>query len=372
MDWQTFMIVWGEKMNSKPRIMIDLKDGLADVYAFATLYEYLLEREFPADIEIFGCGDCRVSFIKLMENKGKDTNLYSGGHYDLYLKGYSDLTCTLKDKEIAIDLSILKNCVEPVSEEERKELRRNYEVPEDRPILVVGCPSSNYQGNNFRKIVRRLDTEAIIYFVGTVDIPKNRIGILEGKVIEECGVLKEYYKIADITMINANISKVAHMKHMHNFVEATAGGPLFLVKPENTSQYGYKQLVQREVIREAENTDDLIAKVKKYLENPQGEQIREQRRQHLELSRRNYLPEMERLLKNLLKISEEPFESDLEFEFTHKHYTSRLFPFDVNALRIIHPETTWDSYLAFNESLLRASGDLRPLKEFNAKQWSEK
>lgn len=332
-----------------PKITLCLKDSLADVYSFATLYNYFVEHDFPAEFQIAYVDnrDCEV-FESLLE-KSVELKVVSGMNCsetvqdtsNLVLSAYSDVSGRLQDKNLQIDLSILKNCVKPLTEDKRKQLRQRYEIPEGKQILVVGCPAYDYHGDlSLREIVPKLYDDALIYMVGSIntevlsDLVKEK-----AKIIEKYGVLRDYYSLADLAIINSNISSGTDTRHLHNFVEACEGGPLFLVKAHNDSQYGYRQLVNRGVLREAANRDDLISKVKEYLKSPFREEIVEQRKQHLEQSRELYLKDLMKLVKKLLRISNEEFESDLQYVETG--YQNPEGKQVLVGLRVIHPETFW-------------------------------
>ena len=193
-----------------------------------------------------------------------------------------------------------------------------------------------------RTIAPKLSDNALIYMVGSINtevlaevVKKNVV------IIEEFGVLRDYYSLADLAIINSNISPGTDTRHLHNFVESCSGGPLFIVNPANTAQYGYRQLVRRGVLREAANRDDLISKVEEYLKAPEGEKVREQRRQHLEQSRELYLNDLMKLIKKLLRISNEELKSDLQF--SELGYQNPEGKFVLAGLRVIHPETFWSN-----------------------------
>ena len=61
------------------KITICLKDGLADVYAFATLYNYFVEHDFPAEFQIAYVDkrDCGV-FESLLEKSVEEIKFVSG------------------------------------------------------------------------------------------------------------------------------------------------------------------------------------------------------------------------------------------------------------------------------------------------------
>jgi DNA-binding transcriptional MerR regulator len=316
------------------------------------LYTYLIENNFDAEFKVYsrdfahlekfnccinesGVGECFKSDRCL----SFDEKLTWSG---VTVTGYSDVGSYLQNRSertIIIDHSILKNCVKPTTKEKKSELRKKYNIQEDKPVVVVGFGGFCFP-SSLESIVRSLRKYNSVYLVGSVGV---NLDLVDAKFrVNSEGVLKDYYALADVAMISKNTYlNVSCESPLHNFVEATAGGPLFLVKPINTAQYGYRQLVQREVIREAQSADDLIAKIKKYLENPEEEKVRAQRTQHLNSSRDLYLPEISRLLNRVINESQEYFQSDLLAE-TLPPTKSWFFKKYSSKIAIGHPETKWD------------------------------
>jgi hypothetical protein len=336
-------------MTATPQIRMILDDGYADVYSFATLYDYLVEREFPAEFSL-AYMKCNTStnlvekFVSLVKNPNLKLEECSAFNKldkkDIILSSYSDVGCrTYTRANLFIDLSILKNCVKPLIEDERNSLREKHNISLEEKVLVIGFPGTIRDSGCEEKIMQMLpylSSIANVYLIGNSEnfIYLDRLHSGPVNVVSKQGVLRDYYAMADVALIDKNVFPRAST--LHNFIEATAGGPLFLVPPIDVSkrQYGYKQLIEREAIREVREYD-LVAAVEQYFKAPEGEKIREQRRQHLEESRQLYLPDLERLLKRILKISNEPFQSNLEFD-------SILL--SQNMFKVFHPETYWDTH----------------------------
>ena len=117
-----------------PHICIELNDGFADVYAFATLYDFLIENKFQADIGVYSrknlsgvysSGNLSQEFEKVIKHKLKEDakidSLWMRNILpDIFIKGYCDVlgsSNSICNREILIDHSILKNCVKPITEE---------------------------------------------------------------------------------------------------------------------------------------------------------------------------------------------------------------------------------------------------------------
>ena len=346
-----------------PKLNIHLRDGFAEAYAFATLFNYMVENGFRErvtvvcdNIEQSGVFSRRIEKIPLGIDSVKFIHRSDYSDYkkaDIHLGGYSDVSGS-DLSNIEIDLSVLKNCVEPLSESERNQLREANGISLEKKVLVIGCPSGS--GNvNFEsdliKLTKALSSETEIYLVGTIDQ-----GLSEKlspiKKVETRGVLREYYAMADVTSINCNLRREGY--YLHNFIEATEGGPLFLVPPEAhyKTQFGYKELVDKGVIRELECLDHLICKVSEHLNSSQGEKLRELRREHLTHCRKTYLKDLHSLINKLLGKEHAPFESDLEIESGSSFYQS-------NILRLIHPQTNWSQINTHQYNV--------PLKDFSDK-----
>ncbi|MEK6858093.1 MAG: hypothetical protein AABX39_05895 [Nanoarchaeota archaeon] len=348
----------------KPKICLYLRDDLADVYAFANLYEFLIKNDFQAEFRTnsinvhFGnLRDCLNTVVNessnglvspIKEFELCDADEWSG----LVLKGYCDVLSSmdlLSNQDIAIDHSILKNCAKPISEQKRISLRQKYGIPNDESVAVIGFPSniaSDEVHCALDEVVDAFYREVRFYAVGSINMRyaetmQNKHSI---NFVEKFGVLKDYYALADVVITNSNICQYSPM-NMHNFVEATAGGPLFLINPEKVGQYGYKELKDLGVIRESINTQELISGMRDYLQSPDGENIRALRAQHLEKSRELYLPDLMRVFNRVLGLSEEPFESDLLVEIVR--------PNCLTALRIVHPDTFWEFSLPTNRAPLK-------------------
>ena len=119
-----------------PKINIHLRDGFAEAYAFATLCKYLFENGFKERIEVvYSHIDQANIFSKRVGKTPSGVEPFEFLNYNdfkdseegIHLGGYSDVRGSASSN-IQIDLSILKNCVEPLSEEERKKLREANEI----------------------------------------------------------------------------------------------------------------------------------------------------------------------------------------------------------------------------------------------------
>ena len=330
----------------RPKVCFAVRDGLAGLYTNKTLYDFLVTRtDFPVDI-----GFCKTHYREvepIFERLFPLAKIHDPAIHDrvkdktrLILTGYSDIAGqTPFGRFVAVDMAVLKSCAPPITKEKRAQLKRTYHVEEERPILVVGFPglATGISGQSpvLDELVENLSNDAQIYFVGTLYSGSEHYSRLGVKVIDCIGILKDYYAMADLAFIKNNLGPFE--AHMHNFVEATEGGPLFVV-PGITTQYGYKQLVERRVIREARDLQDLIAQAKVYLRNPKREEVRQARAEHIRETREVYLTDLLRFFKKILGLSEEPPTSDLMaqtiFIDNERGITE---PF----ARVFHPETQW-------------------------------
>ena len=305
---------------TKPKICL-VANELADAYALSTLYNFLEEINFPAKFSF-----CYKKFDSATKHVIEDLDyhdfLYHRGLQPLIVQGYSDISGKLVSKgQVSIDLAVLKSCAIPISEERRERL--------SKPVIVVGY-SNCANDDHIRKIASQLCGDAKIFFIGGVwDFwvkklaEKGEVGI-----INEFGVLKNYYAIADVAIFGSNL--IRNFAHLHNFVEATEKSPLFLLTPINQSQYGYKQLRDVGVVREFDSLDKLILGVKSYLANPNSEEVRRARQEHIMQTRVKYLPDIARFLGKILGINQEPLTSDL------------LVKIEDNGAKVFNIETAWE------------------------------
>lgn len=286
---------------------------LADVYALKTIYDYLKESEFERrkEVEIY----FRTSGKNTLSSIFKGCNLNERScelGTSLYVQTYCDFKHKEHDaKNLLIDIAILKNCALPMSKEEKNKAREALGVRTELPILVISYAKNN---NTFfvDKLINENKDFSEIYII---DGPYQGDMGNNVHLINIWGMLRGYYAIADVAVNGANLFESS--KFIHNFVEATEGGPLFMVPPEEKyrRQFGYKELSDLEVIRNMERSKDLTAKISRYLNRP-IEQIRKEkeehcnrRAEHIMQTRKKYLPiiesEIEKMLNNESSMSGE-------------------------------------------------------------------
>ncbi len=278
-------------------------EELADAYALKTLYDYLKERNFE---EKTGVGVCFDQFgLKPYSSILKGCNLdesFSDSSTSLYVKTYSDFSGrNHAGQSLFIDISILKNCALSKRDNLKNKLREIAGIKTTLPVLVVSY------ANIDNVVVDKLINENKEF---------SEICIMDGPYMGDMGnnihlvnifgVLREYYAIADVAVNARNLNKSGNF--LHNFVEATEGGPLFMVPPnkERQKQFGYKELSDLEVIRNCKTADDLTAKISKYLNRP-IKQIRKEkeehcnrRTEHIMQTREKYLPIIESEIEKML------------------------------------------------------------------------
>ena len=240
-------------------------------------------------------------------------------------------------RHLAIDLSILKNAVEPMSEQRRRELRAKHRISEERPSITVGFADRDY-GDIIPKLINAIeasDVDADWYLVNsTCRDWLQGTGIHH---INEYGVLRELYAATDAALMGSNLCQ--RKAHLHNFVEASEGGPLFLIRPRRQRQFGYRQLKQKNVIREFLDIGDLIESMRAYLLAPARDEHAATRASHLLHTRERYLSHIGRCIEAILH--DEP----LPMHQTNLCITASLYG-NVRQIEIQHPETRWDSYLS--------------------------
>ncbi len=236
---------------TKPTVCLRVTE-YADAYALRTLYDYLVETEFPAKI-VFSNLACVDKFKKILRGVPIVSDLDSMEGKCLEIGGYCDVSSIFADRRILIDMAVLKNCASPVTPEQREQLCREYDIKTGKPVLVISFTSSNCLGG-IEEVVASLHRDAQIYIAGSVTplLHESECYAKWSKTnIVPCqGNLRDYYALADLAIMGTNrIMQIGG--HLHNFVEASGGGPLFLVSPSVQTQYGYAQLKKARVIREA-------------------------------------------------------------------------------------------------------------------------
>jgi hypothetical protein len=339
---------------------------LADSYALITLYDYIKESTaaqfaFPPIQENDRCKNALAGVPRWELNHREAQSL------DLIISTVSDVKRggTKAKTNVDVDIAILKNCVLPMPEKEKAALREKYGIGNERPIVVVGYADSSRE---VETLVKKLSRHADLYLVGPTSL--SVIGAEHNDsvhAVRTWGVLKDYYAIADLAINAHNLEK--NQKPMHNFVEATEGGPLLMVPPENTMQYGYHTLVDTKAIVECKNLADIISRAKRMLKEFQGNEAHNAARTaHLMRTRENYLPVIEAYIRQALGEDIAVPQSDLDVV---KSYTG-------TRVRIMHPETDWDIEPLEDMAVHYGSVPLRqpriqestPVKAFFTRLWA--
>jgi hypothetical protein len=257
------------------------------------LHDYLIKENLGMDLSFHGDVWDR-----------RETNVLSGikrtrkVEPDLLIGIYSDYTTNFaaaKDYAetspyLQIDASILKNCTVPLTKKEKNVLKRKYKVNTEEPIVVVGF--ADYNLSEVTDFIHSTYKFSQIYVVA--DTTKEDLDISKKekkkvKIVKKWGILKDYYAIADLAINADNLEETTEA--LHNFVEATEGGPFFLVPPTNLDQYGYKEMVELGLIKAYEDRDALLYGVQVFLKNFEGNKNHVQkRRKHINQIRKKYLP----------------------------------------------------------------------------------
>ena len=307
-------------------------DELADAYALRTLYDYLKFNSFEErnDVEIvFDQESSEYHKTVLKDCKFLERDVSSD---DLLIRTYSDINRILCADciDLRIDISILKNCAFFLSSEEKLRLRWKYKLETEKPVLVVGYADVNAE--NVKELVREVRSLSEVYLL----FSNNPFKLAGSHSIKKYGVLRDYYAMADASVNAANL--VIDIDVMHNFVEATEGGPLFMVSPDEKyrKQFGYKELSRKKLIRICRSFDDLLNKLTAYLDRPL-EEIIEEKREHLGKRanylmrmRKKYLPDIESVIEKILGEKGNTLNSGLILER--------------NNYLLKHPETDWGVY----------------------------
>jgi hypothetical protein len=305
---------------------------LADAYCLRTLYDALRERNFEErkDVKIYFRVSALNPFSSILKDGPIDESSCELGT-SLYVQTYCDFKYKEHDsKNLSIDIAVLKNCALPMSCEEKEKVREILGIETERPVVVISYSKCNL--DLVYSFVNSTQEFSEIYLIDGhhYNLPKSK----NIHVVNLWGIMKAYYAVADVSVNAKNLVKNDYF--LHNFVEATEGGPLFMVPPEEKyqRQYGYKELSELEVIKNCESPEDLTAKVSKYLQRP-IEQIREEneahcgkRAEHILQTREKYLPIIE---------------SEIERMLAGEHSSSRelIVKNEGNGRILQHPDSWW-------------------------------
>ena len=299
---------------------------LADLYALKTFYDYLQNTHDPLEVAFRGNLDSERS--KRVLSGAKVNSLED--KVDVCVGAFSDISTCPSIGQVLVDITVLKNCSPALNDSEINELKREYGVPSDLPVVVIGF--GNTHDANVRSAVKSLVPHSRVYVVGSGD--KSSLDISEEfsdrvHVVTKHGVLKDYYAVADVALNAHNLRRGT--SPLHNFVEATEGGPLFMVPSSNIAQYGYKELVDSRVIRECDSLDDLLEKVKEAIvKRDFGFAHRSSRKVHINKTREKYLPAIVKIINDVIEgRSPNSYDTDLEIESSSGGFLVR------------HPITSW-------------------------------
>lgn len=289
-------------------------DETAEAYATRTLYRYLKKIKFEErnNAKIYFYGSDYYGILKGMpfsEPTREDV---------VVVRVYSDISKRELDSlfNLGIDISILKNCMLPMRDDEKENIRKRYAMKTKTPLVVVSyCNRATH--TTLEELAERLSPVSEVFMVDLCSEIKN---VSSGKIY---GNLRKYYAMADATINAKNLTECNSF--LHNFVEATESGPLFMVPPtsEKQKQYGYKELVEIGAIRECRNKNDLFARLFRYLNRPieriieSKEEHRRKREKHILRTRERYLPIIENFLERIISEQRVMFADNLVIKTSH-------------------------------------------------------
>ncbi len=309
---------------------------LADAYALKTLYDYITSKS--ADTRFASAFLHKTNTDSRTKELLRHTAQDGDDNTNLYVTCYSDINKFPYDPfsaaSLNVDICLLKNAVTPLSKEQKNALRNKYKIPLKQPLAVISYVNS-VEHPDIRQLVKALAKDSLVCLVGEFS-PFGLMKTPGFRPVTEHGVLKDYYAMADLAVNAANLQ--VDYKNMHNFVEATEGGPLFMVEPYYTGQYGYRELVSVGAIRKCNNLDDIINKAVKHLKAFSGNDcILEARSRHLEHCRQTYLPVIYNTILYILGELPTSPKSDLKCEQRHR-WNNLPEP---KKLNLVHPDTNW-------------------------------
>ena len=266
---------------------------LSDTYALKTLEDYVTKNNTD------------INFVFNADKSSREKEVIGNSHYaefsylyDLALIPLSDLlvaSSRIPSKKIlGIDTALLKNCAEPIDHNKRKELRTQYDMQSELPIITIGYAHDDL--DNVERIVSKFHKKSKIVVVDSYrkqfDHPV--------RAVEEVGALKDYYAMSDLNLSGKHFSK--YKESLNNFVESTEGGPFYIIKPKKTGQYGYKELVSSGNIKEFHFLSYLIRDIEKYIKNFNPDitlKHHQSHSLHISQTRSEYLPQILDIITSL-------------------------------------------------------------------------
>lgn len=251
---------------------------LAEFYALATFYD--LAHQYYAQQGI------TVGFSTLGKTArfclGQDYPVVSGCANSIEVGCYCDVGTS---GDISVDISLFKNFQKPLRDTDKELLRKRHSVSVNAPVVTIG--HANYQPG-LDELLSHLANHAQVYVLGQVAscVQKDHDNI---QYISQYGVLRDYYALADVSIDASTL--LPNVNPLHNFVEATLGGPVCMLQPYNINQYGYLELVQAQAISVSSTVDVLGQKVIELLSDSQRRaHIMHSRACHIRSARLEYFP----------------------------------------------------------------------------------
>ncbi|MBT6690153.1 hypothetical protein HN903_03700 [archaeon] len=266
---------------------------LSDVYALKTLEDYLVEN--TRDMEFCFNGGT-IGGAREREVIGKSPFAKIEEKRDLGIFTLSDLSVPYdlkKTNSLGIDTALLKNFTQPLSLTEKRKLRVKYDLESDLPIITIGYAS--YDEELLKKFVtsfyKRSKIILVASYMDTGNFSKTARRSL--RIVKREGVLRDYFSMADINLSGYHFGRNAAT--LNNFVESSEGGPFFIFDPANKGQYGYKELVASNNIREHDSFDSIMERVSDYIKNLDYETAVKHKQtyaRHIYRTRQEYLPQI--------------------------------------------------------------------------------
>lgn len=300
------------KTKLKPKNIALRVREMADAYALETLY-HEMKPFFPNDNIYF-------SVKNRAHNNTKDVAerypYIAHGDYSLHhskpnlvVQVMSDTTEDLSRYELGpcrtlvIDAALLKAMRKLPSPKQLKKIKKEYNLDkEQRPIAVMGWIPYKEGKRAAKKLILSLIPD--VRFVATPD--RNGYPTLKYMKLKEdelahiteiegTGHLSKLHAISDISFSGYNARK--HGGRLNNFYEQSQGSPFFLAPTANTKQYGYKNLVEQEIVRPCKNIEDIIEQSTTFLKQLKANpEIKKQHRKkwlaHRNKTRHEFLPKI--------------------------------------------------------------------------------
>jgi hypothetical protein len=252
---------------------------------------------------------------------------------NLVMMSYSDVLEDLSRYEygpfrtFAIDAALLKACKPILNDSQKNVILEKYGLKNNnKPIVVIGRIGYDENGKH-QEIIKELLPYAKIITVahGDTGLKKYYLPKLTSKEkdqvldVEGRGKLADLYTISDLNISGYNLQR--WNCQLTNFFEQTQNGPVMMVLPSFTKQYGFQTFLDEKMVMPCENVEEIIVKSKNYLKNFNSD------------IKSKYIKKRTKFTTNTLNIEMPKILSTLEYVLNSGN--------EIELFKYTHPESDW-------------------------------